>query len=186
MIDDKKQKEIDELREYIATVEKNLEKAKASLFNLTGEKTEIPVNKLETGISEDGKVIEGVFDGENMLGPDDKTFPVPSNYASKSKLVEGDRMKLTIAEDGSFIFKQIGPVERKKIIGTLSMEDNAYQVLAEGKSYNILYASVTYYKAKPGDRVTIVIPAGIESKWAALENVIHEISPEMKPEEAGF
>jgi hypothetical protein len=109
-----------------------------------------------------------------MLGPDGKIYPVPANYASKSKLVEGDRLKLTIAEDGSFIFKQIGPVERKKLIGALSFENNIYSVAAEGKNYHVLYASVTYFKAKPGDRVTIVVPAGEVSKWAAIENIIHE------------
>jgi len=29
-----------------------------------------------------GKVIEGVFDGQNMVGSDGKTYPVPANYAS--------------------------------------------------------------------------------------------------------
>ena len=50
-----------------------------------------------------------------MLSPDGKNYPIPANYASKSKLVEGDLMKLTIAEDGSFIYKQIGPVPRSKL-----------------------------------------------------------------------
>lgn len=178
---DEKQKQIDELRGYIAAVEKNLNTAKDSLYKLTGDKDDSAlsdVSNTEFTSSDDGKVIEGIFDGENMLGPDGKIFPVPANYASKSKLVEGDRLKLTIAEDGSFIFKQIGPAERKKVIGSLSFEDNAFHVLAEGKTYNVLYASVTYYKAKPGDRVTIVIPANEESKWGALENVIHEVKKE--------
>ena len=55
-------------------------------------------------------IIEGVFDGQNMVGPDGKLYSVPANYASKSKLVEGDMMKLTISPDGSFIYKQVGPV----------------------------------------------------------------------------
>ena len=59
-----------------------------------------------------GKVIEGVFDGQNMVGSDGKTYPVPANYASKSKLVQGDILKLTIAEDGAFLYKQIGPIPR--------------------------------------------------------------------------
>ena len=31
-----------------------------------------------------------------MIGPDGKNYPVPANYASKSKLIEGDILKLTI------------------------------------------------------------------------------------------
>ncbi|MBU4432193.1 hypothetical protein KKD60_02860, partial [Patescibacteria group bacterium] len=38
----------------------------------------------------EGKIVEGVFDGENMIGPDGKQYSIPANYASKSKLVEGD------------------------------------------------------------------------------------------------
>jgi hypothetical protein len=180
MDEDKYQKEIEELKQFIASAENSLESAKFELSKLTGEDySRVPSNS--TGgqsfrSGENGTVIEGLFNGENMVGPDGKIFPVPANYASKSKLIEGDRLKLTIAEDGSFIFKQIGPAERKKIIGTLNFEDNAYHVLAEGHAYNVLYASVTYFKAKPNDRVTIVVPISGESSWGALENVIGEIN----------
>ena len=49
-------------------------------------------------------VVEGVFDGERMMGTDGIKYNVPPNYASKSKLLEGDILKLVIQEDGSFIF----------------------------------------------------------------------------------
>jgi len=119
-----------------------------------------------------GKIIEGVFDGQNMMGPGDKTYPVPANYASKSKLVEGDILKLTISEDGSFIYKQIGPIERKKLIGKITLQDGTYMVEAGGKLYHVLFASVTYFKAQPGDEVTVVIPADRVASWAAIEAVI--------------
>jgi bifunctional DNA-binding transcriptional regulator/antitoxin component of YhaV-PrlF toxin-antitoxin module len=124
-------------------------------------------------VSEGGKVIEGVFDGQNMVGPDNKQYPVPANYASKSKLVEGDVLKLTIADDGSFIYKQIGPVERRKVLGVLVQDDKGdYKVIAEGKTYKVLLASLTYFKAEAGDEVTIVLPRDTESQWAAVEHVI--------------
>lgn len=120
-----------------------------------------------------GRVIEGVFDGQNMMGPDGKKYPVPANYASKSKLIEGDVLKLTIADDGSFIYKQIGPVERQKKLGVLTQTENGeYRVVAEGKTYKVLLASLTYFKAEPGDEVTIVTPKDQDSEWAAVENVI--------------
>src|SRR4029079_9924412 len=126
-------------------------------------------------VSEGGKVIEGVFDGQNMIGPDNKQYPVPANYGSKSKLVEGDVLKLTIAEDGSFIYKQIGPVERRKVMGVLMQDEKGdYKVLAEGKSYKVLLASLTYFKADAGDEVTIVLPQDIDSEWAAVEHVIKQ------------
>lgn len=119
-----------------------------------------------------GKIIEGRFDGQNMVGAEGKTYPVPANYASKSKLVEGDTLKLTIADDGSFIYKQIGPVERKKLIGKLILDDGQYKVEAGSSVYNVLFASVTYFKGNPGDEVTIVIPANENADWAAIEAII--------------
>ena len=134
------------------------------------------------------KVIEGVFDGQNMIGPDKKQYPVPANYASKSKLIEGDVLKLTISDDGSFIYKQIGPVERQKKLGVLSQEDAGdYRVVADGKPYKVLLASLTYFKAEPGDEVTIVIPKDQETEWAAVENVIKKgDSPETPHSSADF
>jgi hypothetical protein len=111
-----------------------------------------------------------VFDGQNMIGPDGKTYPVPANYASKSKLVQGDILKLSIADDGSFIYKQIGPVPRKQIIGTLVQRDGHYFVEASAREYRVLLASVTYFKAKPGDQISIIVPEDEEDvEWAAIE-----------------
>lgn len=120
------------------------------------------------------RVIEGVFDGEGMVGDDGKTYLVPPNYASKSKLVEGDLLKLTIGPRGNFIFKQIGPIERQRIIGSISYDQNSshYLVLAGGKSWKVLKASITYFKAEVADEAVILVPKHAPSKWAAVENVI--------------
>ena len=120
-----------------------------------------------------GEVVEGVFNGEEMVGPDSKKYPIPANYASKSKLVVGDVLKLTILEDGSFVFKQIAPVERKKLIGILEQDaESKYQACIDNKRYNLLLASVTYFKGKAGDKVTILLPKEGECDWAAVENII--------------
>ncbi len=137
--------------------------------------------------SEGGKVIEGVFDGQNMIGPEGKQYPVPANYASKSKLVEGDMLKLTIADDGSFIYKQIAPVERRKVMGTLMQDEKGdYKVIAEGKSFKVLLASLTYFKADAGDEVTIVLPQDTDSEWAAVEHVIKHNSSNIDAEAGGM
>ena len=125
-------------------------------------------------------IIEGVFDGQNMVGPDGKLYSVPANYASKSKLVEGDMMKLTISPDGSFIYKQVGPVERDRIVGVLNKDDQTEElrVLARGTNYKVLLASITYFKASLGDEVVILIPKGAPATWAAVENVIKKFNAE--------
>ncbi|MFH0987914.1 MAG: hypothetical protein V1763_00915, partial [Parcubacteria group bacterium] len=101
------------------------------------------------------KVVEGVFDGANMVGADGAVYDVPANYASKSKLVEGDILKLTINNLGAFIYKQIKPIERTRLRGVLSQDGRDFQYYAEAddKKWRLLTASVTYYKGEPGDEV---------------------------------
>ncbi|MBU2219753.1 MAG: hypothetical protein ABIB72_04220 [Candidatus Falkowbacteria bacterium] len=123
----------------------------------------------------EARVIEGVFDGENMIGPDGKQYSVPANYASKSKLVEGDILKLTITATGTFVYKQIGPIERARVVGVLERSAGGeYFALADGKKWRLLTASVTYYKGESGDEVVILVPKNGESKWAAVENVVRK------------
>lgn len=160
-------KQVKRLRALIAEAETNLAAAKELLVSLVGDDPVIIQSTREESI---GKVIEGIFDGQNMIGPDGKTYPVPANYASKSKLVQGDILKLTIADDGSFIYKQIGPVQRKQIIGTLIQRDGHYYVEVSGKEYRVLLASVTYFKAKPGDQISVIVPEDDDDvEWAAIE-----------------
>lgn len=118
------------------------------------------------------KVVEGIFDGQNMVDGSGQTYPIPANYASKSKLVEGDGMKLSVTEDGKFIYKQIAPIDRRTVVGVLIQEDGQYKVLAEGKAYRLLLASVTFYRTEVGDQVTIVVPKSGEATWGAVEAVI--------------
>lgn len=175
-MEDKEQTEnisdkVQALREMIYNSEKSLQSAKAMLLQLEGKKK--VGRRKKTDEDGDGRVIEGTFDGQIMIGADGKQYPVPANYASKSKLIEGDMLKLTITSDGSFIYKQIGPIERSQLIGTVNQdEDGNYFIIANGKPYRVLLASITYFKVEPGDEVTIVTPRDIDSDWASVENVI--------------
>jgi hypothetical protein len=173
--------------QMIESAEKNIQSAKQILREMMGGKMEIGSDLIKKAqvlsMSEGGKVIEGVFDGQNMVGPDGKQYPVPANYASKSKLIEGDVLKLTIADDGSFIYKQIGPIERRKVLGTLVQDEKGeYRVVAEGKTYKVLLASLTYFKSEPGDQVTIVLPKDKDANWGAVENVIKQGQSAISPD----
>ncbi len=160
-------KQIKRLRALIQEAETNLAAATELLVSLVGDDEKVAPIAQDENI---GKVIEGVFDGQNMVGSDGKMYPVPANYASKSKLVQGDILKLTIADDGTFLYKQIGPIPRKQVVGTLKFENGHYFVEVGTKEYHVLLASVTYFKAKPGDQVSVNIPEDDESaEWAALE-----------------
>lgn len=160
-------KQIKRLRSLIQEAETSLAAAKELLVSLVGDDPIVTSAVKDENL---GKVIEGVFDGQNMVGSDGKIYPVPANYASKSKLVQGDILKLTIADDGSFLYKQIGPIPRKQVVGVLELKEGHYFVKVGKKEYRVLLASVTYFKAKPGDQVSVNVPEDDESaEWAALE-----------------
>ena len=102
------EKQVKRLKSLIQDAETNLAAAKELLISVLGEDGNV-VTPRSSQENVKGKIVEGVFDGQVMIGPDGKNYPVPANYASKSKLVEGDMLKLTITDDGGFIYKQIGP-----------------------------------------------------------------------------
>ena len=161
-------KQVKRLRKLIDEAETSLAAAKELLISLLGTDEVVVPQEAPTG-----KVIEGVFDGQNMIGPDGKQYPVPANYASKSKLVQGDILKLSISDDGAFTYKQIGPVPRKTVIGTLVMEDGQYFVDVNGKLFHVLMASVTYFRAQKGDQISVIVPEDdTDVDWAAIEAAI--------------
>lgn len=170
------------LRELVENAEASLRSAKQIINEISGD---APLSSgyrydalaekasgLHATEEDEGQIVEGVFDGQNMLGPNGKAYPVPANYASKSKLIPGDVLKLTITLNGSFIYKQIAPVGRIHIKGVLAYEDGQYRVLTESKSYKVLLASITYFKAEVGDTITLIVPEKEDSEWGAIENVI--------------
>ena len=53
-------------------------------------------------------------------------------------------------------------------------EKGNYFIISEGRPYKVLLASITYFKAQPGDEVVIMIPREVDSSWAAIENVIQK------------
>jgi len=160
-------RDLERINRLLTNAENQISEAKELLF---GKQIKVKARSLER--DDNGQVIEGVFNGETMIDGEGNEYPVPANYASKSKLIPGDILKLTIAEDGTFIFKQIGPVERKNLIGLLEEDDDQYYVAVGSDRYKVLLASITYFKANPGDKMTIVVPAESPSEFAAVENVI--------------
>jgi len=131
------------------------------------------VDGMDNQVDAAANVVEGVFDGQSMIGPDGKEYSIPANYASKSKLVEGDMLKLTITDRGAFVYKQTKPVERRRIIGQLEKdEEGNFLVLGDQRKWKVLTASITYFKGNPGDKAVILVPVSGDSQWGAVENVI--------------
>lgn len=171
------------IKQLIQSAESSLSSAKHLLQELTGEETAVATGesildqaRLVGSVHDEGgsRIINGLFDGQHMIGPDGKQYSVPANYASKSKLVEGDMLKLTIMNDGSFVYKQVGPADRSRVIGTLLYDEvnEEWKVAVNDRQYSVLLASVTYFKGDIGDEVVLLIPKAKESAWGAVENII--------------
>lgn len=176
-----KQNNLNQIQKMLDTAHVSIENARSLLNQMVGkndlEKVDVTDQAREVGkveFNEDEKIVEGVFDGQNMIGPDGKQYSIPANYASKSKLVAGDTLKLTILPDGTFLYKQIGPIDRNRLVGILSKDDTTdeYKVIVGEKIYNVLLASITYFKGEAGDEVVILTPKDRECEWAAVENII--------------
>jgi len=162
-------KDLSTIKQLLDLAESNICQAKDLLFS-----REISQKAEELSPeNEDKTVVEGVFDGEGMMGSDKRHYDIPANYASKSKLVAGDILKLTILADGSFLYKQIGPVKRLKKIGVLKeISEGKFVVICDNTQYRVLPASISYFKAEEGSKLTILVPEDRPSEWAAVENLL--------------
>lgn len=180
MQDEKNKNEV--LKKILKNIEQSIGSALRLMESEEGFKGEEVARALEesaasNGIAVDiggGKIVEGIFDGTHMVGSDGKQYAIPPNYASKSKLVEGDLLKLTIAPSGKFMYKQIGPIERERVVGRVEQDQvtKQFSVAADGRYWNVLTASITYFKGEIGDEAVILAPKNNPSKWAAVENVM--------------
>ena len=160
-----------EIKRLLDSAENQIRKAKGMIF-------EKEISEKAKEVAEDSiadNVFEGIFDGENFITSAGKKYQVPANYASKSKLVTGDHLKLTILNNGSFVFKQINPVARRNVVGVLEQStDGSFHIDVDGSLFNVLTASVTYFKAQAGDKLVCLIPEDGKGDWAAIENLYVE------------
>jgi len=175
-------KKIAAIKDFIESAEKSIKNAKKILKDILEEgeidleaPLEMDTNGLHSYKSGWDKIVEWVFTGEEMLGSDGHKYPVPVNYASKSKLAQWDRLKLTIDENGRMMYKQIAPIERETKVWLLTKEQGRFQVLADGNTYNVLTAAVTHFKVEIGDSVSVVVPKWKPATFAALEAVIPKV-----------
>jgi hypothetical protein len=104
------------------------------------------------------KYIEGVFDGTHMVGADGKKYQVNSNYATKSMLVCGDKLR-AYDENGKYWFKQVDKVKREKTSGMITKKANVWHVVTSGGSYKVSPEAVEFLNLDVGDEVGIFLPA---------------------------
>lgn len=172
-------KTIQAIVDFIVSAEKSIKNAKKLLKDVMDEnnitldsKIDLDTKWLNSYNSDDSKIIEWVFTWHEMFWSDWNKYPVPVNYSSKSKLVQGDKLKLTIESNGKMLYKQILPIEREIKTGLVVKEKEKYQVIAEWQTYDLLTAAVTHFKVNIWDRISILVPAWKQATFAAIEAII--------------
>jgi len=183
----KQNDQLSTLEQLLQKMETDLARARRMLAKLQ-DKEVVPGDKSEkldtdllsenlSSYEEDDniQVVEGVYDGYFMVGADKKKYPVPMNYASKSKLIPGDILKLRIMSDGKLLYKLIGQANKKYIKATLSKTDDNNKFTAitdDGQVFFLNQAAVTYFKGQTGDELSIIVNADGLGNFAAIEALI--------------
>jgi len=167
------------LESLLAKIETDIKRARLMIQNMEwGEKItmkEVSVEdvaaQLKTHDDADVKTVEWVYDGYFMMGSDKKKYPVPMNYASKTKLIPGDVLKLRVMDDGKLIYKLIGQANRKYVKATLSKsDDNKFTAITDdGEVFFLNQAAVTYFKGKTGDEMSVIVNSDGVGNFAAIE-----------------
>lgn len=168
------------LRDLIYTAESSIKSAKKIMQWLLWEKQhsnefDIYGSGLSAYSSGDEKIIEWVFTGDAMLGPDGNTYPVPHNYASKSLLVQWSKLKAIIDQQGNIKYKIIEEMPFETSIGIITKNGEKYEITTDKKTYRVLMAAITFHKCEIGDTVSIRTPKWKDATYAVIETVIPKI-----------
>lgn len=143
-------KELQSIRDAILAAESSIRTAKQLLSTILGNKNNDDFDASTDGLSRyqngDLQIVEGVFTGESMLGSDGNLYPVPQNYASKSLLVQGSKLKAMIHPNGKITYKIIEEIPYETLVGIITKAGEKYQITTEHKIFNVLMASITFHK----------------------------------------
>lgn len=170
-------KDLKSLRDAIIAAENSLHTAKQILGMMLGnhknsDNISFSTEWLQQYSDNEFHIVEGVFTGDSMLGADGNTYPVPHNYASKSLLVQGSRLKALISQNGKINYKIIEEIPFESTIWMVTKAWDRYQITTDKKSYNVLTAAITFHKVSIGDTVNVRIPKGKDATYAVIENMI--------------
>ena len=162
----------------IRTVLKNVERELAIVFEVLDRvQTLAPVKDYTDVVG-----IEGAFDGEFMVCTDGRKFSVPANYAAKSRLVYGEKLKM-FEDDGKTLFKQMSKAEKEKPEAVLNKKEGKWYAITKTGTYKVLDVAANFNDAKVGDKAVIILPKGnVGVPFAALEKILREESNDARGE----
>ncbi len=164
------------LRDLIISAQTSINSARTVLSELLWDEAdnffEGDISHLSSYTSGEEKIVEWVFTGESMLWADGNTYPMPQNYASKSLLVQGSKVKASISPNGNIKYKIISEIPFTTTLGIVTKNGDKYQINTDSKTYNVLVAAITFHKCQIWDTVSIRIPEWKDATYAVIEAVL--------------
>jgi len=121
----------------------------------------------------------GKYDGGFMVTEAGKKYPVPDNYAAKTRLIYGDKLKMVEGPAGRR-FKHIEKIPRVEVEAVLTVKDGRLVAVSSEGSYKLIQSAVKYLKGEGGDKVKILLPR--EEKHAPFAAILGVIGKEAKKE----
>jgi len=161
---DTPEKRLDQVRDLIQSLYHNLDKLSHTLDKIQQEQKKELYKKMPG--------VEGVFDGFCLIADDGSKHEVPANYAAKSRLVYGDKLKI-VEEEGKKVFKQIQKPERQEVKGILSKKEGKWYLLADQGTYKISDVAAEFNRVELNDEAVGLIPEKQTNvPFAALDKVM--------------
>lgn len=169
-------KQIKALKDLIQSAESSIRTARKMLesiiWDTSSDDFEVSTVWLNSYQSWDEKIVEWVFTGDSMLGPDGSVYPVPQNYSSKSLLVQWSRLKATIDTNWWIKYKIIEEIPFDTSLGIVTKNGEKYEITTDSKTYKVLMAAITFHKCSVGDTVSIRTPKWKDWTYAVIESII--------------
>jgi len=122
----------------------------------------------------------GKYDGMFMVTEAGKKYPVPDNYAAKTQLVYGDKLKMVEGPEGRR-FKHIEKIPRVEVEAALTVKDGRFVAVSPEGSYKLIQSAVRYLRGEEGDKVRILLPR--DEKHAPFAAIVGVVGKEAKREE---
>lgn len=161
--------QLDKLYKIIETVYEDLDRVKEMISKLQLEARKEALKDIPG--------VEGIFDGKHLITDTNEKVEVPANYAAKSRIVYGDRLK-SYEDEGKQVFKQLEKVSRKKIEAVVSKKEGKFYALTENGSYELSATAVEFNKVNVNDKIQIIIPEdNPHAPYAALDKIIEQKNP---------
>ena len=116
--------------------------------------------------------VEGVFDGKFLVTDANEKIEIPANYAAKSRVVYGDRLK-AYEEDGKKLFKQVEKVLRRKVPAVVSRKEGKFYALTEYGDHELSTAAVEFNNIQVNDKIQVILPeTDLKAPFAALDKTL--------------